>query len=418
MTSYFQETYTRLEDGRYEVRLPWRDDAPPLGASRKIAIQRHHSSEKSLKRQGRWQEFNTAVEDFITQGHAELVPDHCLNKPDHLSYYMPMHGVVKKTSTSTKLRPVCDASAKTMSGASLNEALLTGPSLYLPLTTIVNRFRLSKVALTSDVAQMYRQISLSKEDRDYHRFLHCDSRGETRDYRMTRVTFGVKSSPCLASQVLQQIIADHGPEHPRVAKKAKISFYVDDLLTGAETVEEAQVDREELCKLFSKGHFPLRKWRSNSQQVLESIPEELRETSDLHIVTATSEYQKTLGLHWGTAEDCLYAAAPKLVAGDKLTKRILTSSVSKIFDPLGWFSPALIPARVMIQEAWKLHLGWDDPLPEHFNPPWKLWASTISSIRNHPIPRFIGLSDKVVMSRQLHGFADASQAAYGGVAYV
>lgn len=414
----FKETHRRDEEGRYEVRLPWQECAPQLGPSREIALRRYRCSERSLQRQGRWNEYHAAVEDYITQGHAELVPDEDLKKPTHFSYYMPMHGVIKSTSTSTKLRPVCDASAKTESGASLNDCLLTGPSLYPPLTSIINSFRLHEIAMTADVTKMYRQISIALEDRDYHRFVHCDSGGVIRDYRMTRVTFGVKSSPYLASQVLQQVADDHQPEHPVAEKIVKHSFYVDDVLTGAETVEDAQYARKDLCALLDKGCFPLCKWRSNSKQLLDTIPEELRETSDHRIVSASTDYQKTLGIHWSTAQDCLFAASPAVQIEDTVTKRVLTSNVAKIFDPMGWFAPAVLPARIMVQQAWKLHLGWDEALPDPFLQNWKAWASTIPCIKEHPIPRHLGLSDRVIQSRQLHGFADASMAAYGGVVYM
>lgn len=414
----FQETHHRIEEGRYEVFVPWQECAPRLGPSRNIALKRYRSSERSLRRQGRWDEYHAAVEDFIRQGHAELVPDEDLKKPPHLSYYMPMHGVIKSTSTSTKLRPVCDTSAKSESGVSLNDMLLTGASLYPPLTSIINQFRLPAIAMTADVAKMYRQISLAPADRDYHRFVHCDSGGELRDYRMTRVTFGVKSSPYLASQVLQQIAQDYEHEHPEAAKIVKRSFYVDDVLTGAETVEAAQHARKDLSTMLSRGCFPLCKWRSNSQVLLDTIPEELKEATDLRIVSASTDYQKALGIHWSTTQDCLFVATPKVQIGDTVTKRLIASNVAKIFDPMGWFAPAILPARVMVQEAWNLQLGWDDILPDQLFQRWKAWASTVLCINEPPIPCHLGLSNRVVQSRQLHRFSDASKAAYGGVVYL
>lgn len=297
-TEHFQTTHSRLSDGRYEVSLPRQVSAPALGSSRDQALKRHHSHERSLVRQGRSEEYHAAVDDFVVQGHAELVPESDLDKPPHLTYYLPMHGVVKATSTTTKLRPVCDASAKSSSGASLNDTLLTGPSLYPPLTSIVNQFRRPAIAMTADVSKMYRQISLAEEERDFHRFLHCGSGGgEVKDYRMTRLTFGVKSSPYLASQVLRQITQDHHLDHPVAAEIVKKSFYMDDVLTGADVLGDAQHIRRDLNELLSRGCMPLCKWRSNSSQLLESIPEEVRELSDLQISAAPSECQKTLGLH-------------------------------------------------------------------------------------------------------------------------
>ena len=63
--------------------------------------------------------------------HAEPVPAENLLKPAAEVFYLPAHGVVKESSTSTKLRVVFDASARTTSGVALNDILLSGPNLVL-----------------------------------------------------------------------------------------------------------------------------------------------------------------------------------------------------------------------------------------------------------------------------------------------
>lgn len=415
---HFRKTVMRQPDGRYQVSLPRKVGGPILGPSRSLALQRYTSTERSLKRQGKWDEYEAAVSDFMKLGHAELVPEQDLGKPSHLTFYLPMHGVVKMTSTSTKLRPVCNASAKSVSGASFNDTLLTGPSLYSPLTTIVNQFRLPQIAMTADVSRMYRQISIEPTDRDYHRFFFRDSGGELREYRITRLTFGVKTSPYLASQVLQQIAVDHHTQHPEAARIVQSSFYIDDVLTGADNLEDAQHIRKELNGLLDRGCMPLCKWRTNSKQLLDTIPEEMRETTDLQIVSAPLECQKTLGIHWSTAQDCLFAATPSVQASNTVTKRNIASTVARIFDPMGWFTPATLPAKVLLQEAWALRLGWDDNLPEPIYVKWADWVAVMPSITEHPIPRHLGIKNRVVQTQELHGFSDASTLAYGGVVYL
>ena len=71
-----------------------------------------------------------------------------------------MHGVVKESSTTTKLRVVFDASAKTSTGYSLNDILLPGPSLYPKLTKMINQFCLNKIGMSDDISKMFREISL------------------------------------------------------------------------------------------------------------------------------------------------------------------------------------------------------------------------------------------------------------------
>ena len=189
-----------------------------------------------------------------------------------------MHGLGKESSTTTKLRVVFDASAKTSTGYSLNDILLPGPSLYPKLTKMINQFRLNKIGMSGDISKMFREISLDKSEYDFHRFIHRGTSGELHDYRMCRLTFGVTSSPYLASQVLLQLADDYESECPRASKIIRSCFYVDDCLTGASTIEEAQELQQELVEIFKFRCMNLRKWRTNSKELLETIPIDLRET--------------------------------------------------------------------------------------------------------------------------------------------
>ncbi len=59
---------------------------------------------------------------------------------------------------------------------------------------------------------MFREVGLNNSDYDMHRFLHRDRSGVIQDYRMKRLTFGVTTSPYLASQVLHQVAEDQAKE--------------------------------------------------------------------------------------------------------------------------------------------------------------------------------------------------------------
>ena len=96
---------------------------------------------------------------------------------------------------------------------------------------------------------------------------------------MCRVTFGITSSPFLATQVIRHFADEYGSLHPAAANEIKQSFYVDDVLTGAQSVEQAIQLRKELNLLLSKGCMTLRKWKASHQEVLDSIPIDLQESS-------------------------------------------------------------------------------------------------------------------------------------------
>ena len=78
------------------------------------------------------------------------------------------HAVIKESSSTTKLRVVFDASAKTTSGVSLNDCLTIGPALFPNITDILIRFRTYAVALTSDISKRYRAVELCEQDRGLH----------------------------------------------------------------------------------------------------------------------------------------------------------------------------------------------------------------------------------------------------------
>ena len=153
--------------------------------------------------------------------------------------------------------------------------------------TILLRFRLHPIARTADISKMYWAVHLDPSDRDLHRFLWREHLTEPiRDYRMTRVTFGVLSSPFLAVQTLQQVAKDFCHLYPTAGPLVTEAFYVDDLLTRAETPEQALTIFHQLRSLLEMGGFDLRKWRCSSPSILESIEPSLREKIPIQVCSS------------------------------------------------------------------------------------------------------------------------------------
>ena len=114
-------------------------------------------------------DFRHALAEYVELHHAKPVPDEEIQR--QRSYYMPVHGVFKESSSTTKVRPVFDASAKTSNGISLNEILETGPNLYPLLSNVLTRFRCHQVGVSADISKMFLEIVLHEEDHDFHSFL-------------------------------------------------------------------------------------------------------------------------------------------------------------------------------------------------------------------------------------------------------
>ena len=113
--------------------------------------------------------------------------------------------------------------------------------------------------MSTDVGKMYRAVLLTEDQRDLHRFLWREDRTQPiRDYRMTRLTFGVCASSFAANMALKQNALDYQQKYPQAANAALEAFYVKDGLVGADSVDSAIYLEKELQCLFMLGGFQLR----------------------------------------------------------------------------------------------------------------------------------------------------------------
>jgi hypothetical protein len=194
-------------------------------------------------------------------------------------YYLPHHPVFKETSSTTRTRVVFDGGAKTSNGLSLNDTLQVGATVQQDLYSIILRFRTHQVCFTADIAKMYRQIVVHPQDRDLQRILWRYSTEEPiQEYRLTTVTYRTSSAPFLATRCLKKLADDNEQQYPRDTQVLNNDFYVDDLLSGTSTIEEAIDIQKELSSLLQTAGLTLRKWASNHSTFLDAIPKELQET--------------------------------------------------------------------------------------------------------------------------------------------
>ena len=70
--------------------------------------------------------------------------------------------------------------------------------------------------------------------------------------------------------------------------------------------------------------------------------------------------------------------------------------------------------KALIQKAWELKVGWDDPLPESVYDTWLEWRNQLACLESLRVPRCYFHKELVVKRTELHGFSDTSEVAYGG----
>ena len=142
-----------------------------------------------------------------------------------------------------------------------------------------------------------------------------------------------------------------------------IDFWVDDLLSGADTLEEACVLQDNLIETLNKNCLPLRTWSSNEPQLVTRHPKDLQEAGKAYEINDKTHQIKTLGLTWHLLKDhFVYTSSREYVSN--ITNRTLLSDVSKNFDPIGLIAPVFVVAKVIIQSCWKLDLEWNDAVPD------------------------------------------------------
>ena len=419
VVTHFQKSHHRDNTGRFVVPLPRRTDVEPLGESRSLAVRRFVSIERSLHSKGKFQDLKNVVEEYFELDHAEPVPEADLDKPCKDVFYLPMHIVVKESSTTSKIRAVFDASAKSSTGVSLNDQLLVGPTVYSSLIDVLLRFRHYRIALTTDVSRMYRAILLPTEERDLHRFVWRRQPSEPlKDYRMTRVTFGVASSSFAANMSVKQNAIDHAARFPLAAAAVHTSFYVDDGLVGAHSLEEAIELQTQLQSLFACGGFLLRKWKASDPDALQQLSPDLLDSPCSQAFHDPEGFAKALGIEWSPNLDCFRLTVSKFPCFEMVTKRALVSDVAKTFDILGWFAPAIVKVKILLQRLWEAGIDWDDSVPLFIQEIWERWRSELPALTEKLIPRCYFPKDTHIVSVQLHGFCDASESAYAAVVYL
>ena len=83
-------------------------------------------------------------------------------------------------------------------------------------------------------------------------------------------------------------------------------FYADDCLVSLPSVEEAVTAYTQLRDLLSKRGFRLRKWQSNSSEVLDEIPEMERSKALQGYSFPENVFERVLGVHWDVKRTFLH----------------------------------------------------------------------------------------------------------------
>jgi len=331
-------------------------------------------------------------------------------------YYIPHHAVLKDPSDLSKVRVVFDASAIGFSGRSLNSCLHVGAKLQQDIIDILLLFRTYHYVFTTDVCKMYRQILINPEFRPYqHIFWRSSPTEQLIEYELNTVTYGVTCAPFLALRVLQFIAENDCEGAPAVREALLRQTYIDDVFMGADTTEELISYQSQLLDVSLRAGFRLKKWLSNSDQVLNNIPLSDRLVESIPMDVIEEGIPKVLGLQWKPRGD-FFSYTVKLNSQVTSTKRGVLSVIARLFDPLGFLCPVVFFAKHLMQQVWVSKVSWDEPLPRDIDTAWRQFLTELPMLSSISIPRFCQTTPTV--SCLLCGFCDASERGYAALVYL
>ena len=406
----FCDTNLNHDGERYVAKLPWKVDHNPLPTNYAVSMKRTRNMVNRLTPELR-KTYNDIIHDQIARGFIEEVT----NDDNTNGHYLPHRAVERSDSTTTPIRIVYDCSCKVGDSPSLNDCLKTGPPLQNDLAAILVRFRLNQYAFVADIEKAFLNVGLDPEDRKFTKFLWLsdfnDPDSPFRVFQFKVVLFGAVCSPFILNAAVRFHLDSVDTPTSHVLRD---NIYVDNVVSGVDTKEQAVSFYSESRELMHNAGFNLRSWSSNCKDV-----NELAKADD---VLDPKTETKVLGINWDTEKDTLQYSKSKLdISGSDtfVTKRDVTQAMSSIYDPMGLLSPVHIKGKMFLQELWKRHLSWDEPLPDDLLQPWIAIRKELSTAYNSStIPRKFFENQDSDTPYELHVFGDASGKSYGACAYL
>ena len=416
------ESNINYDDNHYSLPIPLKQRPPSLPNNRAMAERRLMSLGKRLSEDKDLKEkYISSIQGALEKGYAEKVVNTDGKAEDGCVWYLPHHPVVHPRKPDNVI-VVFDCAAK-FRGISLNDSVHQGPDLANKLIGILLCFRQEPVAIMADIEGMFNQVRVHKEDRDVLRFLWWPDNDLTKEpdiFRMTTHLFGGVWSPSCTNFALKRTAEENIENYDiETIRTIDRNFYIDDCLKSVPTEHQAIRLVEQLRSVLSTRGFRLTKFLSNSKKVLKILPntERSKTVATLDLDNSILPSERALGVLWNTEDD--FFTFDSSVKDNPCTKRGLLSTMSSIYDPMGFVSPFILRAKIIFQSLCRSKIGWDEDIPEELAVQWRRWLDDLPIIATFQIPRCLkNTSLKEPITAQLHHFSDASERGYGAVSYL
>ena len=355
-----QNTTVVQEDGKVATSLLWKEDGVRPAPNGEEIRERYRRDERRLESDPEmWQRYDAAISKWEANGFIKELPGASLQE----GHYIPHFGVIREDKATTKLRVVLNCAYKNADGFSINDFLLKGPRIFNELVNVLLLFRRYPVALIGDIKEMFLQLKLLVEEREYVRILY-------RRYGEAGITvfeclahmFGLACSPCIAV-LLFKLAALLRQELDREASEAVIrQSIIDDILACVLDVSTGLRLKTGLILIAASLGMKIHKWASNIPALM-SEAERNQESLEFKEGDPEKEEAQALGLLWLLKEDC-FTFKERVTTLSQWTLRGALSFLNSQYDPMGLVLPFIMRGRMLFTQTRKAHREWEDLLTE------------------------------------------------------
>ena len=280
------------------------------------------------------------------------------------------------------------------------------------LWNILIRSRFKPILLCGDIEKAFLQIRIRESEKDVLRF-HWIKNSDP-SYRLHPLTVHTW-------RYFKEHFQYYINEYPTLIAAISEDMYIDDLVSGSNTIEETlNIQQKSLNKnplsyfetldliclsgtqIYIHYNLPVQNLKLN----LLTVKREKKKPS---------EFTKILRVSWDKNRDNLSIVIPEFNK-KLLTKRSVSSYIASIYDPLGLISASHVIGKVICRKLCDKKLTWDTEIPQILKEKFLKWVNDISNILTE-ISRSIPTHKEAITSVALHIFRDGSIVAYYAAVY-
>ncbi|GFV40736.1 integrase catalytic domain-containing protein [Trichonephila clavipes] len=249
------------------------------------------------------------------------------------------------------------------------------------IPAILNRVRLGKIGVISDIRKAFLQISLHENDMNFLLF------------------FWWEGASVLNHRFKQ------APEHlEKAAEKLIDSMFVDNCVASVDSSEELESFQKDSTELLALGKFDLRGWRHSDIESNFDFQDNQQKSDP--------EEKIVLRLMWNVKEDTFSISYRETESKEEVTKRRILSLAHRYFEPIGFTCPITLITELLIGECWKIETSGNSKLQIDIERKFERWKNQLVEIQDLKIPRKLSELDFKDMNLSLQVFCDGSKSSY------